>query len=339
MPLKYYANFEISADVDSLQGAIQNMETNNLAPSMHPEIDNMIGINRSTFYLGSRGSFTEMHIEDGNAASINVVHFNLHADQTQPSKLWLVVPDKLQMYEALQTVYAHRRSTPSCTSFLDHKNYYVSIEFLKANSITYFFILQYPGEAIYLKCGLLHQVVNLNPNLAEAVNFGDAEWNIITATSTFCGCKKRAITSLRQNPNAAMCVKQRKIVTYSCSVDKCCYRDSNVKIVLQHEQIVHGVRHTTGLYEERQELVSKLPSKKVGAANPERSRRQGGKCDVCFGRYYSNLPQHLSSTTHQGRLTGIQNVLLEPGHKRCRVCNTDVKRMDRHIKTPTHKRK
>lgn len=49
--------------------------TNNLSTSVHPEIDTMVGITQSTFYLGSFGSFTEMHIEDGNAASINVCTF------------------------------------------------------------------------------------------------------------------------------------------------------------------------------------------------------------------------------------------------------------------------
>lgn len=68
------------------------MKRNNLSTAVNSEIDDMDGINKTSFYLGTRGSFTEMHVEDGNAASINVVHFNVSEDQSQPAKVWLIVP-------------------------------------------------------------------------------------------------------------------------------------------------------------------------------------------------------------------------------------------------------
>lgn len=164
----------------------------NIDPAHNRDVGVMPGINTSMYYLACAGSYSEMHVEDSNLESLNVVCFNL--DRKKPnaiSKIWIIIPEKencLTIAQQVNSEYeAVRESTrgedserPDCCQFLDRKDCYVTLEFLKQHKIYYYLVKQKPGDVMYINRGVLHQVINVNANFAEAINFGSAKWIVVT---------------------------------------------------------------------------------------------------------------------------------------------------------------
>ena len=137
----------------------------------------MPGINTSMFYVGSTGSFTEMHVEDSLADSVNVIHAG-------KGKIWMIIDRRdyartnemvAQMLHNVSRDDVNGKSKTElkmCILPLQHKNLVLTPRFLDEHEIRYEFVVQKAGDLLYVRYGILHQVVNLGLNVAEAINVG-----------------------------------------------------------------------------------------------------------------------------------------------------------------------
>lgn len=123
-----------------------------------------------------------------------------------------------------------------CVFPIHHKSLSISTKVLKKNKIEYEIVVQKPGDLIYLKPNIYHQVINININLCEAVNVGSPLWNLSAINFSSCFCSDSAIEPIQPNlkehdnvtklqPNVIaksgkkLLLQQAKKKTYSC--DQC----------------------------------------------------------------------------------------------------------------------
>lgn len=262
----YFLNMLIDDDdhiEKHLQTTIKEMGESNIQPGAC--FKELPGINTSMFYLGSSLSFSEMHIEDAKLESLNVVYFNLDVPNNLPSKAWIVIHPKeyakFSMLVAMDFENKQKNSSKECPYILFHKNIYVTVDYLKRNKVEFEIVLQYPGDAVYVKSGAYHQVINLNTYLAEAINYGSTSWNSFTADqSHFCICSRNKMDIIYSNPEEYCVVRKAKVNNYVCEIDECAFSNTNWKMVLHHYKTNHdncanAMKKLYEKYPERKKLL------------------------------------------------------------------------------------
>lgn len=188
------------------------------------------GINRSSFYIGTPLSTSCMHIEDDRSTSINVVYAG------EP-KLWLIIPPLELTSQA--NLFGSDSSTLNYAE-LFKKKYFMTLEFLETNKIVYEIFLQAAGTTVIIKENVMHQVINLGTNFAEAVNFGSHR-------SNFTKIVHGNVTHVASNP----CLSSFEAVdiSYCLSVAKavapkkcphCVFEYSNRSMYTVHIRKEHG---------------------------------------------------------------------------------------------------
>lgn len=122
-----------------------------------------------------------------------------------------MVPKKEKLYEAaIQTIQKrtripHRKDQVEnedeelCCRFLDHKMYHITLDVLKKHGIKYFLIEQIPGDVVYVKPAVFHQVINIEANFAEAINFGSDDWNSGSEMSSTFKCALSRVQPIQRN--------------------------------------------------------------------------------------------------------------------------------------------
>ncbi|KAJ8688313.1 hypothetical protein QAD02_024108 [Eretmocerus hayati] len=132
-----------------------------------------------------------MHIEDSHLCSFNAVLGNLPPlPQHLIAKRWICVLDGQRLTQAVQTRYRPPGRLTICQYILHHKNLFINTIFLEENDIPYRIFDQRPGDVVYLRPGVFHSVINLTPNIAEAINFGDSRGNEFIHLTTTCQCQE-----------------------------------------------------------------------------------------------------------------------------------------------------
>lgn len=222
--------------------------------------EEMPGINTSMFYVGSNLSFSQMHVEDGKLESLNLVYFNLYVNSSYPSKAWIVVSDRdfvkftCTVHQQFEDAVKIANAQQECSSILNHKSVYVATNFLRESCIEFDVILQYPGDVVYIKSGAYHQVININANVAEAINYGSSEWNAFTANhALFCLCAQNKLRNIDPNPEMVCVVKSRKVKIYICQMEDCGFYSSAWKYAIKHCKTNHtntGTESIKKLYDE-----------------------------------------------------------------------------------------
>ncbi|KAJ8665780.1 hypothetical protein QAD02_007442 [Eretmocerus hayati] len=145
--------------------------------------DPMIGINRPTKYIGSPFSYTPFHWEDGGCDSVNIVTEGLEPD----AKLWMFIRnadnDSIQKKYTQDTRTMIRRGDfpdesilPGCSWPDCHKIFLRTHEYVFKTKARTEFLVQQVGDVVYVAPHVLHQVINLSTNYAEAVNVGSSRW-------------------------------------------------------------------------------------------------------------------------------------------------------------------
>lgn len=110
---------------------------------------------------------------------------------------------------------------------------------------------------MYIKSGDYHQVININTNLAEAINYGSDEWNAFTANqSLFCLCKNNKLQQIDPNPETICTIKTKRTNVYMCQMEECGYYSINWKQTIKHCKLNHG--NTTSI----EKLYNKYPERK-----------------------------------------------------------------------------
>ena len=92
-----------------------------------------------------------------------------------------------------------RSGSPVCYVPVQHKDTEVSARCLDEDNIPYRIFVQYPGDLLFIRTAVPHEVWNIGRNLAEAVNYGSMEWNHANAVAFFCHCPKKSIVKIASN--------------------------------------------------------------------------------------------------------------------------------------------
>lgn len=209
-PAHYAMNFQSNSLTPQLEkfainiGANVNKSTANNAG---------FGINTPSFYLAGPGATTAMHPEDGYLDAINLM---LYSEQNAV-KIWLIVHPAFSPYVnhavaarlrefqgkklPLEVGNLLKKWSHECAFPLHHKSLLLTTEFFDTNKIAYRMVVQRPGDIVYVRPAIYHQVVNTGPTLAEAVNVGSALWLTCAALFMTCDCPDCCITYVVPNTN------------------------------------------------------------------------------------------------------------------------------------------
>ena len=198
----------------------------NILNGFHPHFDRSVGVNVPTFYLGGRMAFTEMHIQDGCLDSVNLIHWG----EEGATKLWMFVApscnakftallrEKLAELRSGGERVPHRRG---CAAPYHHKNIVLAPELLRAHDIYFEVVTQRPGTVVYVREGVLHQVINTGINLAEAVNVGGGGWNHQIHAFQPCGCKAAAVVAIPPNSRSYQIITSHSARFLKCPEPGC----------------------------------------------------------------------------------------------------------------------
>ncbi|KAJ8666586.1 hypothetical protein QAD02_008248 [Eretmocerus hayati] len=129
-----------------------------ISVKMHSGVLDLPGINYSYFYISGVGAFGEIHVEDADLASFNLVYFNLpEGTQNGPSKSWLIVRDEQELIKLIWLLHLPDTGTErsqkinrDCLHVLHHKDIFLTVNFLRKYGIEFNLFFQYPGDLVYM---------------------------------------------------------------------------------------------------------------------------------------------------------------------------------------------
>ncbi|KAJ8686650.1 hypothetical protein QAD02_022444 [Eretmocerus hayati] len=178
--------------------------------AVNPHLGASPGVNIPSFYAGLMGSCSAMHCEDGDLNSGNIHRYGA-------PKYWLFVHPSFNQHLRARVLESLRKSKrydlvkewlSGCGTPLHHKRVLLAPSFLREWGIPFEIHIQRPGQFIYIRDGVYHQVVNPGPCIAEAVNMGCRLWASGSHKYNTCACKTpgKAIY-VSENPNVAFSVR------------------------------------------------------------------------------------------------------------------------------------
>ncbi|KAJ8670922.1 hypothetical protein QAD02_002181 [Eretmocerus hayati] len=222
-----------------------------ISVKMHSGVLDLPGINYSYFYISGVGAFGEIHVEDADLASFNLVYFNLpEGTQNRPSKLWLIVRDEQELIRLFQRLLRppdtgterSQKFERDCLHVLHHKDIFLTVNFLRKHGIEFDLFFQYPGDLVYIKRGVFHQVVNLTPNFAEAIDYADALWLEITKHLVYCNCFENATSYIKTNDSITVQARYRSEKLHHCSESSCKWSTKAKSRLIVHMKEAHSIR-------------------------------------------------------------------------------------------------
>ena len=195
------------------------------------------------FYIGGTGSFTELHVEDSIADSANVIHFSkeniwMFIDRQDYARINQIVAQKLKDFSDVDNDAG--LATDSCVLPLHHKNLVLTPRFLEKHQIRYEFLVQRAGYLVYVRYGVLHQVINVGLNVAEAINVGSDAWNLGNELKMLCPCEMCKIEHAETNMDVYMSVNVGMPKARSHRCDTCTRIFGTKKLFVKHEKTDHG---------------------------------------------------------------------------------------------------
>ncbi|KAJ8685432.1 hypothetical protein QAD02_021226 [Eretmocerus hayati] len=216
------------------------IRASNVDPSKNRLIAECPGINKPFIYISSQLAFGEMHIEDAHLGSFNVVLMNLPPlSQDLGSKFWIFVTDGQKLTRVVQEKY-RLAGIDVCPFILHHKTTFISTKFLKINQIPCTTLIQKPGDVVYVRPGVFHSVINITPNLAEAINYGDARWNEFADLLITCGCADNHYATFSSNPDCDNIITSRQPPAYPCQERNCEFFSRDYPSYLTHIASAHN---------------------------------------------------------------------------------------------------
>lgn len=234
--------------------------------------DEMPGINTSMHYIGTKGSYTPLHEEDGGLSSINLL-------KCGKEKVWLVIDYKWQSeVEKLVAEYLTDANVESnCNQILKHKIYFITPNLLKKWNIPYSVLVQKPGDLLFIRSGTYHAVVNTGRNIAEAINYGCDKWNGSYQPST-CKCSESNKSDVEQNKAVVTVHKRIKKELYQCGTGECNEMFTTKSKLVKHLKTFHSV---TEKY--RCLICDKVFEKKYNLQrhNITHSNKTDSECPLC----------------------------------------------------------
>lgn len=183
----------------------------NIDPNVNKLKDESHGVNVPTFYLSGPLATTPMHCEDGYLDAVNAM---LYGDKNA-FKVWLFVHpaysghihgvicaewEKIRAKEQSVAVeYVMQKWAAGCSFPFHHKSLVLTSAFLREHKVPHEIVIQEPGDVLYVRPTIYHQVVNTGVTFAEAVNVGSAEWLTRYSSFTTCSCEDKCISYIVPN--------------------------------------------------------------------------------------------------------------------------------------------
>lgn len=326
----YWFNLTFPDDVSILQNFVKKQSL--IDKENNAEVNEMPGINTSMYYIGLPGSFSEMHIEDSDLASINVIREALQeADHNTPAniapiaKLWLIVPNKQALIEALAGETSKNQN--QCLLKIYHKDLYVTVKFLNSHNIQYGILEQRVGEAVYIKPSIFHQVINVLPNIAEAINYGSLLWNDITKSLVNCTCESCRYTKITDNKEVMVVRRMSKRQIHLCDQPKCEATFFNQKLLQKHRREDHQIAKPFTC-----ELCQKSWASYFGQYNHFCTASAG--VSESIGQSSSVATREVENTTRDDIINAEALKNIQKSY--CAVCQIYVTQIKRHQNSKRH---
>lgn len=204
------------------------------------------GINQTSGYISTHGSFSEVHVEDGWLDAINVFVWGL----PYAAKIWLIVHPNFQtrfsqllkssMSSAnLPNGHAELRQS-NCTWPFHHEDLFVLTAWCRTQGIPTEVFVQYPGDAVYVGPNIAHQVINVGVGFAQAVNIGGPVWRLIARNFQPCDCQGCELKFIFTDRRFYSDVNSRLRPFHRCEIVSCEYHGDTAKGLLYHMRTVHG---------------------------------------------------------------------------------------------------
>ena len=204
------------------------------------------------FYLGHPNSFTEIHVEDSYLESLNIL-------RSGSPKIWIIVDRNSysrfndSLSKDLYRIPSYGK--PVCYVPVQHKDTVVSPRWLDENNIPCQIFVQYPGDLLFVRTAVPHQVWDVGHNLAEAVkavNYGSMEWNHANAVAFFCHCPKKSIVKIASNTFARSKTIPMAYINVCSWPDIGCQESFRNKTELDvHRTSRHGMKHNCTMCEKK----------------------------------------------------------------------------------------
>ncbi|KAJ8684952.1 hypothetical protein QAD02_020745 [Eretmocerus hayati] len=194
-------------------------------PKVNKHVGRMVGINVPTFYMGSRFLWTPFHIEDRGLDSVNIVHYCVG----RYAKVWQFISsdDYPRAREAFGedtiTLCKHEQQPKNflleCSQPEQHKAFLRSVSHVEKSGIKSQLVVQGSGDIIYVAPDIPHQVLNLEANLAEAVNVGSVSRLAGYKMFSKCICKSCEIDVMQPPLDAYVSFTPKENVYFECPED------------------------------------------------------------------------------------------------------------------------
>ena len=120
-----------------------------------------------------------------------------------------------------------------------HKNIVLCPKLLRASEILFQVVVQRSGTTIYVREGVLHQVLNTGLNLREAVNVGGPGKKHLAHTFVPCGFKSCAVAVVLPNPASYETLTRHAARVHECPRPGCSHTVPSMAHARQHTQ-AHG---------------------------------------------------------------------------------------------------
>ncbi|KAJ8678010.1 hypothetical protein QAD02_013797 [Eretmocerus hayati] len=173
----------------------------NGSTDLDPKNPETLGTLHPSCYLGGRYSFTEIHLEDGNADSVNLVLWALGV-----AKAWLTIAREdfwlfhKVMADTCATLIENGECFKGCqkgwATPTHHKCFVPTPSFLSEHGIRYELALQFEGDLAIPTHHSIHLVFNSNINECISMNFGSDSWAASYFAVLSCLCPDSAIKFL-----------------------------------------------------------------------------------------------------------------------------------------------
>lgn len=209
------------------------------------------GINKTSGYISTHGSFSEMHVEDGWLDSVNVFAWGLpHA-----AKIWMFVhPNfqtrftqvlklKISSAKLPEKGRAHWRQD-GCSAPFHHKDIFITAAWCRNEGIPIEVVVQYPGDMIYVGPNVAHQVINVGVGLAQAVNVGSPLWRVIARSFLPCDCRGCVVSFIFTDRRYYSNVSSQKRPFYRCEIENCEYHADTAKDLAYHAKTAHHAKNS-----------------------------------------------------------------------------------------------
>ncbi|KAJ8669467.1 hypothetical protein QAD02_000726 [Eretmocerus hayati] len=186
---------------DKKFGGLPHLIDHNGSTDLDPKNPETLGTLHPSCYLGGRYSFTEIHPEDGNADSVNLVLWALGV-----AKVWLTIAREdfwlfhKVMTDTCATLIENgecfKGCKKGCATPAHHKCFVPTPSFLSEHGIRHELALQFEGELAIPTHHSIHLVFNLNINECISMNFGSDGWAASYFAFLSCLCPDSAIKFL-----------------------------------------------------------------------------------------------------------------------------------------------